>query len=131
MALLRTAVLAGLVAGPLAGPLAGCVSWTSEPPATVAPVRTDPVEIRLVEAVERAERALASLARTLPAPDPGSRLPARLRASGRHPCSSPPRDVYVTPVSEGASSGTLERISTWSMRRPRKARQAAVSASVS
>ena len=75
MALLRTAVLAGLVAGPLAGPLAGCVSWTSEPPATVAPVRTDPVEIRLVEAVERAERALASLARTLPAPDPGSRLP--------------------------------------------------------
>ncbi len=67
VALLRTAVLAG--------PLAGCVSWTSEPPATVAPVRTDPVEIRLVEAVERAERALASLARALPAPDPESRLP--------------------------------------------------------
>ena len=67
MALLRTAVLAG--------PLAGCVSWTSEPPATVAPVRTDPVEIRLVEAVERAERALASLARGLPAPDPESGLP--------------------------------------------------------
>ena len=71
MALLRAAALASLVAGPLAG----CVSWAPEPPATVAPVRTDPVEIRLVEAVERAERALASLARAVPAPDPASRLP--------------------------------------------------------
>ena len=71
MALLRVAVLASLVAGPLAG----CVSWMSEPPATVAPVRTDPVEIRLVEAVERAERALASLARAVPAPDPELGLP--------------------------------------------------------
>jgi len=31
--------------------------------------------MRLVEAAERAERALASLARTLPAPDPASRMP--------------------------------------------------------
>ena len=75
MALLRAAALSSLVAGPLAGPLAGCVSWTSEPPATVAPVRADPVEIRLVEAVERAERALASLARAVPAPDPEAGLP--------------------------------------------------------
>ena len=66
---------AAVLSGPLAGPLAGCVSWTPEPPAAVAPVRTDPVEMRLVEAVERAERALASLARTVPAPDPESRLP--------------------------------------------------------
>ena len=70
-ALLRAAVLPVL----LAGPLAGCVSWAPEPPAAVAPVRTDPVEMRLVEAVERAERALASLARTVPAPDPESGLP--------------------------------------------------------
>ena len=74
-AAVRASVLTGLLAGPLAGPLAGCVSWTSEPPATVAPVRTDPAEIRLVEAVERAERALAALARALPAPDPESGLP--------------------------------------------------------
>ena len=71
VALLRASALPVL----LAGPLAGCVSWTSEPPATVAPVRADPVEIRLVEAVERAERALASLARAVPAPDPESGLP--------------------------------------------------------
>ena len=71
MALLRAAALPVL----LAGPLAGCVSWTPEAPTTVAPVRTDPVEIRLVEAVERAERALASLARTVPATDPEARLP--------------------------------------------------------
>ena len=70
MPLLRASALPVL----LAGPLAGCMSWTPEP-VTVAPVRTDPVEIRLVEAVERAERALASLARAVPAPDPESRLP--------------------------------------------------------
>ena len=74
-AAVRASVLTGLLAGPLAGPLAGCVSWMSEPPSTVAPVRTDPLEMRLVEAVERAERALAALARTLPAPDPSSALP--------------------------------------------------------
>ena len=76
MPLLCAAVLSGL----LAGPLAGCVSWTPAPPATVAPVRTGPAEtlvpeMRLVEAAERAERALASLARAVPAPDPESRLP--------------------------------------------------------
>lgn len=35
----------------------------------------DPAEMRLVEAVERAELALASLARALPAPGPESGLP--------------------------------------------------------
>ena len=75
MALVCAAVRASVLTGLLAGPLAGCVSWTSEPPATVAPVRTDSVEILLVEAVERAERALAALTRTLPAPDPSSALP--------------------------------------------------------
>ena len=75
MALVCAAVRASVLTGLLAGPLAGCVSWTSEPPATVAPVRTDPVEMRLVEAVERAERALAALARTLPAPHSSSALP--------------------------------------------------------
>ena len=71
VALLRASALPVL----LAGPLAGCVSWAPEPPAVVAPVGADPVEIRLVEAVERAERALASLARAVPAPDPEARLP--------------------------------------------------------
>ena len=60
-----------------AAALSGCVSWTQGPPPAVAPVaeRPDPAELRLVEAVERAERALASLARALPAPDPQSGLP--------------------------------------------------------
>lgn len=66
---------AAVLSGPLAGPLAGCVSLAPEPPAAVAPVRADPVEMRLVKAVERAERALASLARTVPAQDPESGLP--------------------------------------------------------
>ena len=64
----------------LSGPLAGCVSWTPEPPA--ARVATGPaaagtfaLEMRLVEAVERAELALASLAHAVPALDPQSRLP--------------------------------------------------------
>ena len=72
-ALLRAALLCGL----LAGPLSGCVSWTPDAPVAVAPVpeEPDPAEMRLVEAVERAERALASLARALPAPDPESGLP--------------------------------------------------------
>ena len=43
----------------------------------------------------------------------------------------PARDVYGMPVRDGASSGTFERISTWSMRSPAKTRQAAASASVS
>ena len=77
--------------------LSGCVSWTAEPPAldvamgpdpaqTLVPERLVP-ELRLVEAVERAERALASLARALPAPDPSSVLPRLddLPASLRRP----------------------------------------------
>ena len=77
MAAVRASVLTGLLAGPLAGPLAGCVSWTSGPPPVAAPAaaNSDPAEMRLIEAVERAERALAALARTLPAPDPSSALP--------------------------------------------------------
>ena len=76
-AAVRASVLTGLLAGPLAGPLAGCVSWTSGPPPVAAPTATnsDPAEMRLVEAAERAERALAALARTLPAHDPSSALP--------------------------------------------------------
>ena len=60
-----------------AAALTGCVSWTPGPAPAVAPAAAipDPAEIRLVEAVERAERALASLARALPAPGPESGLP--------------------------------------------------------
>ena len=65
----------------LAGPLAGCFAWEPEPAAMAVPAGPDPAEtlvpeMRLVEAAERAERALASLARELPAPDPGSAMPA-------------------------------------------------------
>ncbi len=86
-ALLRAAALPGLLAGLLAGPLSGCVSWTPAPASAVSPASGNPhpaetlvpetlvPEMRLVEAVERAERALASLARAVPAPDPESRLP--------------------------------------------------------
>ena len=94
MPLLRAAALLGL----LAGPLAGCTLWTPVPVAVPgSPVRPDPAqtlvpetlvpELRLVEAVERAERALASLARALPAPDPSSALPRLddLPASLRRP----------------------------------------------
>ena len=56
--------------------------------------------------------------------------PASVDGTGWGPCCRL-RKGYGTPVSEGASSGTFETISTWSMRSPRKARQAAVSASVS
>ncbi|MDE0052012.1 MAG: DotD/TraH family lipoprotein, partial [Rhodospirillales bacterium] len=75
--LLGAAALAGL----LAVPLSGCVSWgtlgpeTEPRPGAAAPATPDPAESRLVEAAERAERALASLARALPAPDPQSGLP--------------------------------------------------------
>ena len=77
-------------AAALAGPLAGCVSWTPGPPPAAAPAAAnepDPAEMRLVEAVERAERALASLARTLPAPGPESGLPdaSTLPAALRRP----------------------------------------------
>ena len=59
-----------------AAALAGCVSWGRELPAvSVESAGPDPAEMRLVEAAERAERALASLARTLPEPDPESRMP--------------------------------------------------------
>ena len=69
-----------LWAAVLSGPLAGCVSWTPEPPlvqVATAPDQAETLapEMRLVEAVERAERALASLARAVPAQDPESRLP--------------------------------------------------------
>ena len=76
-ALLRVAALASLAAGPLAG----CASWTALPVAVPAsPVGSNPAETlvpetRLLEAVERAERALASLARAAPALDVDSRLP--------------------------------------------------------
>ena len=73
-------IAATALAGLLAGPLAGCVSWAPEPPAADVAARPDPAEtlvpeLRLVEAAERAERALASLARALPAPDPNSPMP--------------------------------------------------------
>ncbi|MCY4480830.1 MAG: DotD/TraH family lipoprotein [Rhodospirillales bacterium] len=71
-ALLRGAALTSLVAGPLAG----CTMWTPPPvPAAEDLARPDPIETRLVEAVERAERSLASLARAAPAPDSESGLP--------------------------------------------------------
>ena len=71
MRVLRILTLLGAAA------LNGCVSWMHEPPPAVAPAveRPDPAELRLVEAAERAERALASLARAVPAPGPQSGLP--------------------------------------------------------
>ena len=64
--------------------LSGCVSWTPESPAPDVAMGPDPAEIRLVEAVERAERALASLGRAAPDPESGlpdaGSLPAALRA---------------------------------------------------
>ena len=72
MALLRAAALPVV----LAGLLPGCSMWTSLPvPVPASPVGPDPAETRLIEAVERAERALASLARTAPALDTDSGLP--------------------------------------------------------
>ena len=77
MSLARAAMLSGLLAGPVAGPLAGCVSWAPARPQAIAPAagEPDPAEMRLIEAAERAERALASLARALAAPDPQSGMP--------------------------------------------------------
>ena len=81
-AAVRASVLTGLLAGPLAGPLTGCASWPTAPASAVSSSGNEPdpaeilvPEMRLVEAVERAERALASLARAVPAPDPESGLP--------------------------------------------------------
>ena len=70
-------IVALVCASAAAGPLGGCISWAPEPPAAAAPEarKSDPAELRLVEAVERAERALASLARALPEPDPLSEMP--------------------------------------------------------
>lgn len=76
--LLGAAALAGL----LSGPLAGCTLRAPPAPSAVsAPTAPDPAETlvpetRLIEAAERAERALASLARTLPAADRSSAMPA-------------------------------------------------------
>ena len=74
-----------------AAALTGCVSWTPGPAPAVAPAVAipDPAEMRLVEAVERAELALASLARALPAPHPESGLPdaSTLPAALRRPVS--------------------------------------------
>lgn len=66
-----------LGAAGLAVLLAGCVLRAPESPAVLVPTGPDPAEtlvpeLRLVEAAERAEQALASLARALPAPDRGT-----------------------------------------------------------
>lgn len=63
-------------AGVLAGLLAGCTLWVPAPPAVAVSAGPDPAELRLAEAAERAVRALDSLSRALPAPDPGSAMPA-------------------------------------------------------
>ena len=66
-----------LGAAALAALLAGCVLRAPETrPTAVVATGPDPAELRLVEAAERAEQALASLARTLPAPKPASAMPA-------------------------------------------------------
>ena len=72
------AVIAALCAAGLAGPLAGCA--LPAPAALAVHERPDPAEtlvpeMRLIEAAERAERALASLAAMLPMPDPASAMP--------------------------------------------------------
>ena len=64
-----------LGAAALGAVLAGCTLRVPESPAAVVPRGPDPAELRLVEAAERAERALASLARALPAPDRSSAMP--------------------------------------------------------
>ena len=64
------------LAGLLAGPLAGCTLRAPEPPAVSAPTAPDRAEMRLIEAAERAEVALALLARALPEADPASAMPA-------------------------------------------------------
>ena len=68
----RSPVLALLVAVFVSG----CVLRAPVPEATAPAARPDPAEMRLIEAAERAERALASLARALPAPDPASGMPS-------------------------------------------------------
>ena len=62
--------------------LSGCALGTGErpgspePPVAEVPAGLDPAELRLIEAAERAERALASLARALPAANRASAMPA-------------------------------------------------------
>ena len=73
----RALLFAVSLAGLLAGPLAGCTLRAPATPVAVnAPAVPDPAELRLIEVAERAERALASLVRTLPTPDPASAIPA-------------------------------------------------------
>ena len=75
-------LIALLGAASLAGPLVGCALLEPEPPAAVRvaagpdPAETLVPEQRLVEAVERAERALAALARSVPPPDAVSAMPS-------------------------------------------------------
>ena len=63
------------VLGLVAAVVSGCTLWAPVPEATPAAAGPDPAELRLIEAAERAERALASLARALPAPEPASGMP--------------------------------------------------------
>ena len=56
--------------------LSGCVLRPPQLLPALAPAGPDAAEMRLVEAAERAEQALAALARTLPPPDPAAAMPA-------------------------------------------------------
>ena len=57
--------------------LAGCIQWLDSPKAPPASqTAADRAELRLAEAAERAERALARLAWTLPALDKAGAMPA-------------------------------------------------------
>ena len=67
----RLAVLALIAAA-----VSGCMLQGPEPPSAAAPARPDPAERRLIEAADRAERALASLALALPVPHPAYAMPA-------------------------------------------------------
>ena len=67
--------MSGALALLCASALAGCVMRAPEPPPPAIPAAPDAAELRLAEAAERAERSLAALARSLPAPDPVSRMP--------------------------------------------------------
>ena len=58
-----------------AAAVSGCAMPAPEPPAAAAPARPDPAETLLTEAALRAERALAELARMLPAQDPAAAMP--------------------------------------------------------
>lgn len=64
-----------ILAAAVAAALSGCVLQAPEPVTTPVAMIPDPAEARLIEAAERAERALAALARSLPAPVLESGLP--------------------------------------------------------